>query len=55
MEQVKNEVEQAAEGGRLSCQEARALAEKLGVEYRQVGQACDELDVKIQACELGCF
>ncbi len=55
MEQVKSEVERAAEAGRLSCHEARALAEKLDVEYREVGQACDELNVKIQACELGCF
>lgn len=55
MEQIKTEVEQAAEGGRLSCHEARALAEKLGVEYSQVGKACNELEVKIQACELGCF
>ena len=55
MEQVKVEVERAAEGGHLSCHDARALAEKLGVDYSVVGKACNELKVKLQACELGCF
>ena len=55
LEQVKQEVEQAAEAGRLSCHDARALAEKLGVAYSMVGKACNELQVKIHACELGCF
>jgi hypothetical protein len=55
LERIKAEVERAAEGGRLSCHDARALAEKLGVDYGRVGKACNELEVKIQACELGCF
>jgi hypothetical protein len=52
---VKKEVEAAAQNGRLTCQEARALAERLGVPYSAVGQACNQLDIKIKACELGCF
>ncbi|GAB4257921.1 MAG: hypothetical protein Kow00122_15650 [Thermoleophilia bacterium] len=55
LEQIKKEVEQAAQDKRLNCHDARALAEKLGVDYSQVGKACDELEVKIFACELGCF
>jgi hypothetical protein len=54
-ENVKREVEQAAQDGRLTCHEARALAERLGVDYGAVGQACNELNIKIHACELGCF
>lgn len=54
-EDIKREVERKAQGGRISCREARALAEELGVDYREVGRACDELGVKIHACELGCF
>lgn len=52
---VKREVEKAAADKRLTCHEARALAEKLGVPYCDVGQACNDLDIKIRACELGCF
>ena len=54
-ERIKKEVEQAAQGGVLTCHDARALAEQLGVAYGDVGKACNELDVKIRACELGCF
>ncbi|MCZ7663573.1 MAG: hypothetical protein M5U22_11880 [Thermoleophilia bacterium] len=55
LEKIKKEVELAAQDKRLDCPDARALAEKLGVEYSLVGKACDELQVKIHACELGCF
>ena len=54
-EHVKREVEQVAKNGALLCHEARALAEKLGVDYGVVGQACNDLKIKIHACELGCF
>ena len=41
--------------GRISCNEARQLAEKLGVEPSEVGKACDEAKIKIYGCGLGCF
>ncbi|MCL4492093.1 MAG: hypothetical protein M1510_09375 [Nitrospirae bacterium] len=46
--------EQAA-GNRISCGLARKIAEELGVPYREVGKAADELKIKIKNCELGCF
>jgi hypothetical protein len=66
-EQVKQEVEKAAaemattRGGEksteqvLTCHDARALAEELGVDYLTVGKACNEAGVKVRICELGCF
>lgn len=41
--------------GKISCMEARQLAEKLEIPYGEVGQACNEAKIKIFACELGCF
>jgi hypothetical protein len=55
LDQVKKAVEEAATAGVLTCHDARALAEKLGVEYKLVGQAWDEAGVKVRICELGCF
>jgi len=55
LKEVKEAVEQAAKNGVITCQEARALAERLGVEYSIVGRACNEVGVKVRACELGCF
>ncbi len=55
LEEVKEAVVMAAKDGVFTCHDARALAEKLGVEYSLVGQACDDAGIKIRICELGCF
>ncbi len=41
--------------GMITCKEARHLAQELGVDPREVGEACDDAEVKISSCELGCF
>ena len=55
LEGVKKAVEEAATNKVLTCHDARALAEKLGVDYGLLGQACNEVGVKVRICELGCF
>jgi hypothetical protein len=40
---------------RISCKAARKMAEEMGVGYGEVGDCCNELKIKIVACELGCF
>ena len=40
---------------RLSCAEAFSLAEKFGVEIIELGRICNEQDVRICKCQLGCF
>jgi hypothetical protein len=55
LKKVKEVVVEAATNGVLSCHDARALAEKLAVDYSVVGKACNEAGVKIRVCELGCF
>jgi hypothetical protein len=42
-------------GGWIACLTAHQLAERLEVETRQVGKLLDHLEIKIKACELGCF
>ena len=54
-EEVRNAVRQAESNGRASCKSLLAIAERLGVEPARVGQACNELNVKISGCQLGCF
>lgn len=48
-------VRQAAEGGRMTCAEAQALADRLGVPMDLVGRALDQQEIKIVQCQLGCF
>jgi len=42
-------------GGWISCPDAFAVADKLGIETKHMGKLLDELDVKIKGCQLGCF
>ncbi len=42
-------------GGRITCETALALAEKLQISARQMGKLLNYLDVKICSCSLGCF
>jgi LAO/AO transport system kinase len=58
-EDIKKELKEAllkaAKAGRITCTEARKLAEKKKVSYGEIGRVADELNIKITNCELGCF
>ncbi len=40
---------------RISCADARTIAEELGISYAEIGKVADELKIKIRDCQLGCF
>lgn len=54
-EQVREAVTKAAVENRLTCAQAHALAEELQVSLGEIGALCNELRIKIAACQLGCF
>lgn len=54
-ERIREAVLKAARDGRLSCTMARMLARDLEVTPRAIGEACNQLKIKIKECELGCF
>jgi len=39
----------------LACAEAFRLAAELGVEAIQIGRICDQQDIRLCGCQLGCF
>lgn len=41
--------------GKISCAEARKIAEELNIPYIEVGRTANDLKIKIKKCELGCF
>ncbi|OPX90433.1 MAG: hypothetical protein A4E53_00985 [Pelotomaculum sp. PtaB.Bin104] len=53
--EVLEAVKKASKDGRISCNDARKLAEELKVPNKVVGDAANELEIKIFGCELGCF
>lgn len=54
-ESLDKKLKERAPDGRISCQEARQVAEELGLDYSEVGAACDRLRIRIHSCQLGCF
>jgi len=54
-EEVLKAVKEAAEDGKLPCAQAHRLGEKLNVSYRLIGEAANQLGIKIKDCQLGCF
>jgi hypothetical protein len=53
--ELRQEITKRAVEGKLACAVARRIAEELHLTYKEVGEAADELGVKIKKCELGCF
>ncbi|MDH4161960.1 MAG: hypothetical protein OEW15_04635 [Nitrospirota bacterium] len=54
-ERIIDAVRKAVVNDRLSCEAAHGLAEELGVGLGEIGAVCNELKIKISACQLGCF
>ncbi len=54
-EKIIEKLKELASGGKISCADARKLAEDLNVEKSEIGKACNEAEIKIYSCELGCF
>lgn len=54
-ETIKEKIRERAHQGKISCTEARRLAEEYKLEPGMIGELCDELKIKVYGCELGCF
>jgi hypothetical protein len=53
--QLKEILMKKQSNGRISCQAARKIAEETGTPELEIGRIIDELQLKICACQLGCF
>ncbi len=54
-EKLIEAIKKASANNRLTCERARRLAGDLNVPLKEIGALCDELKIKIAACQLGCF
>jgi len=52
---IAKEMQSIAKEGKVTCAQARKLAEDLNVSYSDVGATADKLKIKIHKCQLGCF
>jgi hypothetical protein len=54
-EKVIEAIQTASVNNRLSCEKAHELAKELNTSLQEIGAICNELKIKIAACQLGCF
>jgi hypothetical protein len=54
-EKVVEAIRAASIQNRLSCDKAHELTAALGVSLKEIGAICNDLKIKITACQLGCF
>ena len=54
-EKMIDAIRSAAQNDRLTCEKAHDLARELNVSLQEIGAVCNELKIKISACQLGCF
>lgn len=52
---ITEAVKEAAKEGKISCTAARKIANDFNVPPKVIGDVCEEQEIKIKACELGCF
>jgi hypothetical protein len=55
VKEVKARIQAAAPNGRIPCAAAFQLAEELGLTRSRLGELLNELNIKINQCQLGCF
>ena len=54
-EKIIEAIRTGAVNNRLTCEKAHELSASLGIPLREIGDLCNELKIKISACQLGCF
>ena len=54
-EKIIEAIRAASIDGKLTCEKAHALASELRVPLKEIGTLCNELKIKVAACQLGCF
>jgi len=48
-------ITKASREGRLTCEKAHELGKELDVSLEEIGAVCNELNIRIKDCQLGCF
>ncbi len=54
-DKIVDEIQKASEKNRLSCEKAHELSRLLKVPLQEIGEICNELNIRIASCQLGCF
>ncbi len=53
--ELERAIRAATENGKAPCRTLLELARRTGVSPGDVGRLCDEMDIRVGRCQLGCF
>ena len=54
-EELRRAIQQLAPDGKAGCKSLLELARQKDVGPGQIGRLCNEMNIKIRGCQLGCF
>ncbi len=53
--QLRESIRALARDGKVPCKRLFELAAEAGASIGLIGRLCDEMDLRVAACQLGCF
>jgi len=54
-QQIRAAIRRAAKDGKVACKVLLELAARTAVAPKEIGRLCDEMEIHISGCQLGCF
>jgi hypothetical protein len=54
-DELDKKIKSSLVDGKLPCAVAFQIARELKVSPKEVGEACNRLQIKVRSCQLGCF
>jgi hypothetical protein len=55
LDALREEIQRVSVDGKASCKALLAAASAVGAPPAEVARLCDEMGVRVRACQLGCF
>jgi hypothetical protein len=55
LEELKRLILEAQKNGRITCTTAMEIADRTGTPRPEIGRLLNEMQIKVAACQLGCF
>jgi len=53
--ELDKRIQESLVEGKLPCPSAFKIAKEFQVTPREVGEACNRMQIKVRSCQLGCF
>lgn len=54
-EELYQEILKRAQDGKIACRQCFEVAQECNASLKVIGDVCNENEIRIRACQLGCF